>query len=534
MVSINVLPASGKPLAKEGSPSESKGDALDGQNKAAAQFAAILSGWIPMLGAGGQSSGDVTPGFKGDSSKISGDSTQSAGSATTETTLQKLWAEFANWPVFQGNFPAGKEANSGSVDGQSRVDPALSGISAASGAADGDPSSVLSALLAKIGDERTGMMPLNSQGMIPTMTELDQYRVIIAELLKDLAGNMKNLPLQTEKVQGVIDGRLAVLQAIDGKTSVTQSLETGLSSASVNNHLDEAKNSNAIISGWRQEQPGQMVAKPASTVGLPNAEVSKVYGTPAVVSSAGQDPISLVQHTVLPMIKDGTVSSNGVTDGTGVAFSTEKFMPSAQAGPWNEKGQSNDPKDQNSNNAGHDGQVELTDKKGTVLPFNMTDSGLSIYKGDSAQPIPVQERAVSLPVWQQVAASVNTYLQDKRPEVRALEIQLNPAELGKIQIVLHWEGDQVHMQVQASEVTTGNILQNHMQDLRQALANAGISCGMLQMGAGGEQRRNSWQNGFNSPKFSKNGSPGEGQDLVQEISYLSQAIQGEHRLNVTA
>ncbi len=110
----------------------------------------------------------------------------------------------------------------------------------------------------------------------------------------------------------------------------------------------------------------------------------------------------------------------------------------------------------------------------------------------------VQAKVDGTSIWQQIASSIQEHValrneaSLKRPLIKELEIQLHPAELGKIQIALRWDDGTVHLQVHASERGTGTMLQNHLPDLRQSLQEAGVACGMLQMDFGGERRQRSY------------------------------------------
>jgi Flagellar hook-length control protein len=97
-------------------------------------------------------------------------------------------------------------------------------------------------------------------------------------------------------------------------------------------------------------------------------------------------------------------------------------------------------------------------------------------------------KTAALPVWEQISAAFHSQIMNRNQELKELDIQLHPAELGKVHINLRWENGMVHLQVQASEASTGQVLQNHLTELRQNLTEQGVSCGTLQMGQGGHQQ----------------------------------------------
>lgn len=91
------------------------------------------------------------------------------------------------------------------------------------------------------------------------------------------------------------------------------------------------------------------------------------------------------------------------------------------------------------------------------------------------------------PMWDRIAEAVREHRNS--PEIKELQLQLHPVELGKIKVLLNWQDGQVNLQVHASESATGVILQHNLSDLRQALEQAGVSCGLLQSGFGGGDRQ---------------------------------------------
>ena len=142
-------------------------------------------------------------------------------------------------------------------------------------------------------------------------------------------------------------------------------------------------------------------------------------------------------------------------------------------------------------------------------------------------------KTVVIPVWEQISTVVREQVIDRRQALKELEIQLHPADLGKIQIGMRWENGQVHLVVQASEAATGQLLQNQLSDLRQTLTNQGVNCGMLQMGQGGERQHNP-QGDESQRMFNQNSNPNEGEDQTTVSNFLALGQDGINRINVTA
>jgi flagellar hook-length control protein FliK len=142
-------------------------------------------------------------------------------------------------------------------------------------------------------------------------------------------------------------------------------------------------------------------------------------------------------------------------------------------------------------------------------------------------------KTVAVPVWEQVSTAVREQILNKSQDLKQLDIQLHPADLGKIQIDLRWENGQVHLQVQASEAATGQILQSHLSDLRQSLSDQGVNCGMFQMGQGGGNQNN--PHGDDSRRTSaQNALSNQEEDVVSAVVPLAVGQEGTHRINITA
>ncbi len=140
----------------------------------------------------------------------------------------------------------------------------------------------------------------------------------------------------------------------------------------------------------------------------------------------------------------------------------------------------------------------------------------------------------SPPVWRQIVTAFREQVLNQRPPVKELNIQLQPADLGKIQIALNWENGQVHLQIVASDSQTARMLQHQAPELRQSLLDIGVSCGRMDMGMGGENR-----NQQQSYVPQRSYYPGMGQAEAETGGYFPGAYEnggepGNYRINVTA
>jgi flagellar hook-length control protein FliK len=182
-------------------------------------------------------------------------------------------------------------------------------------------------------------------------------------------------------------------------------------------------------------------------------------------------------------------------------------------------------------------------QKGDSMPSTEVSGAKDIKNQNSSAGIGVASslvatnvtdgKSVAIPVWEQISTVVREQVMDRRQALKELNIQLHPADLGKIQIGMRWENGQVHLVVQASEAATGQLLQNQLSDLRQNLINQGVNCGMLQMGQGGERQQN--PRGDESHRtFNQNTDQNEGEDQSSVSNSLSLGQDGINRINVTA
>ncbi|MFZ3130497.1 MAG: flagellar hook-length control protein FliK, partial [Desulfosporosinus sp.] len=142
-------------------------------------------------------------------------------------------------------------------------------------------------------------------------------------------------------------------------------------------------------------------------------------------------------------------------------------------------------------------------------------------------------KTVAIPVWEQISTAFREQVLNRHQALKELDIQLHPVDLGKIQIAMRWENGQVHLVIQASEATTGQLLQNQLSDLRQNLTNQGVNCGMLQMGQGGEQRQNH-RGDESRRRLNHNFNLNEDENQIPVIDPLFLGQDGNNRINVTA
>jgi flagellar hook-length control protein FliK len=110
--------------------------------------------------------------------------------------------------------------------------------------------------------------------------------------------------------------------------------------------------------------------------------------------------------------------------------------------------------------------------------------GDKVYEAVASE-VPLENRISAsshkVKVWEEVLNQLSKQDFNNQKEVRELSIHLQPEELGKVRIFMRLENGQIHLVLNASEQTTGVILENHLQDLKNGLTQMGVNCGSFEM-----------------------------------------------------
>jgi flagellar hook-length control protein FliK len=178
------------------------------------------------------------------------------------------------------------------------------------------------------------------------------------------------------------------------------------------------------------------------------------------------------------------------------------------------------------------GEKAFSEKAGELHPLH-----LATGKTDPLNPEKSPEPSIKMPsepgrAWEQVLDILKKQ-EFKTQEVKELSIQLQPAELGKVNVSLRMENGQVHLVMNASEQATGVILQSHMQELKNGLMQMGVACGSFEM-----NYRQSGEGGSGQDSSRRSGSYHYQTDeeipaLTGNSSYFSFSGSGS-RINVSA
>lgn len=185
-----------------------------------------------------------------------------------------------------------------------------------------------------------------------------------------------------------------------------------------------------------------------------------------------------------------------------------------------------------------------SDTKANQADFTAIQSSLAALQSSGPNTGKVEQVNQNLnnnpiPPWEQLAKAFKDAGLNAGNSVKSLEIQLQPEDLGKISVLLHWDNGQVNLQVQASESATAKMLQSHAGDLRQSLESMGVACGRFDMGMGnggqsGYRQEQAFSQYFVAPNRLPTELP-EDRNVVYAQANTSPTVEtGQHRINITA
>lgn len=542
MTGINVLSTGVSAKTKEEGFSSSE-KAQVSSDSTMMEFAAILSGWVAQASGQGQNSG------------------------------------------YQSNEPAGKEANSGrnaisGLDGLQVLIGTIQGY--------GNPGEVpaeevqgkqvqnLETILAQLGNwqrEVTPSIPMgnkeeaNQAGMPSELplgknspqSELDLYKGVISELLKEMSGKIKeknqinpeflNASAQQKLVLAAQRMNSGLFTQVTGEIQfqpVSESIISPIPSAAINLEND-------VLFGKGLLQDATLAKLTADTnitintnmnTNVMNTESTRLSSQGDLVPADQQSTVSLItEKGVTPENKIGARRS-GQENLDSVVLQKQVSMPpklsinevmgvvqhSTQEGVL--------PK-------------EVQQEKGTSLqPFSLEvtnaqdhgaeGAGIFSQAKENVQLNAKVETKADIPIWAQVARDIHEKAFQARPHIRELDIQLHPAELGQIRLSLRWEDGQVHVRMTASELGTGQMLQSNLSELKDSLSQLGIQCGMLEMGLGDQQKNPRDQQGQGASTQARDNRE-ESQEVKSSLEWdalsgigILEAKDSRNRINVTA
>ncbi|MDR3587780.1 MAG: flagellar hook-length control protein FliK [Desulfosporosinus sp.] len=460
-------------------------DVTDSPENATASFAAMLSGSINQNpDSKGQYSAKVGLGQDIEKKQSTDDSVQSAQDSNGLGSLLAYGSfvlPLLTQPMYQGDLPAGKEANSGNDDEVT---------------------------------VQSGMTAQKTQGDNPGITELDKYRQVIGNLLGALSGEITNT-----------SGKGTLSSGQKGMQSLLDVLSTDLDNANPELNAKASTLLAALYPILSQGAKGTTTSPGVKD--MLQAEGDMIAPMPKGHLESLMNQAKGIENDLIPAAtaaKDTVILKNIQQKATEVGLQ-ESNTPKNVQGIFSEEIHKEEP-------------TRSSESPAVKVEQNQSSSALSasIGIGISSNIVAsnvAEGKTTAVPVWEQISTVLREHVINRSQDLKQLDIQLHPADLGKIQIDLRWENGQVHLQVQASQAATGQLLQNHLSDLRQALSNQGVNCGMLQMGQGGAQQQGT--HGDESRRtFMQNIQSDEDEDLSSGSTSSSLGPVGMNRINVTA
>ncbi|WP_368293994.1 flagellar hook-length control protein FliK [Dehalobacter sp. TBBPA1] len=268
------------------------------------------------------------------------------------------------------------------------------------------------------------------------------------------------------------------------------------------------------ILGYLKELSGKIVSQKNQ-----NNQATEPLDTNAKLLNWLTDKLSLIQD------KSGADNSAATAQET----TTQSALSGVTAADDSAENKQNS--SSSGNNSQNDSMDSSTDPNQILVSGNRTDGALA----SSAIDISSVKAGLLNPgaVWDQVLGILNK--QDlNSQEIKELSIQLQPQDLGKLNVSMKLENGQLHLIINASEQATGSLLQNNLQDLRNGLAQIGVSCGTLEMGyRQNDQQSSQDRNDYRSQQETALTLQEEASSILPVFtSYLTTNSQG-NRINVS-
>jgi len=359
-------------------------------SSAANAFAALFGSFLKSGAVSkGQQSSNAGPKFE---SPVSGVKNSNAKDDVPENGgfVFSIFAQSAS----QSNPPAGTEANSGYGTSQEinmlLVNEQMNMLSALTAGKNWDLA--LANLLSLLSDEafaQLGMTKAQAQGI----TELDQYKQFIDALLAKLSGEI-------------------VKDSPEGKNPALETLKAG----------ELTQDNLKIIQNWISSLNPHEKEKLTSPENQRGQAGAALEGEGREAKPGADKLVTELNRILHKVTQEARLNAKG--EGSGQEL---------KAGPGESltKGHKTQAADVSSVKPGHDQTLAAA-----VAVNNISTAALQVPEGKSAASA----------VWEQITNALRDQLLHRQEGIRQLDLQLHPAELGKIQIALRWENGQLHMQ----------------------------------------------------------------------------------------
>jgi flagellar hook-length control protein FliK len=546
MTGINVLSTGAAAKSKDAGFSVSD-KSQQGLDAVAMEFAAILSGWITQVSGQGQNSGyqSIDPAGK------EANSGRSAllgleGLQALVGTLQ----EHRNFQEVQEEVEQGVQAQiikEWPDDGLSEVQAAANSLDAILARLETiKREAPISIQRGSTREAYPAGMPEQSQGLSPLQSELDRYKGVISELLKEMSGEIQEVSrIQPQFLKGEVQQKLELaMQRMNSGLLTPYSV--GEATTSETTPMDEAAEpflEDFLVQRNTSLGRGENVQRFFSRTPQNNPSQDKR----AASSKGNLDILRINYQRELTNIGD-RINQEGV--GTPIEEENAKIGLQRQQ----EQAQTKISSDEVVKSAQVSTQErplikgDISDRESSRQQLKEeTNKDLVSNEGQGIQISAKETHAIHTGVVSKTNQAIHTQIArdiyekafQARPQLKELEIHLHPAELGQVRISLKWEEGQVHLRMIASEFGTGQVLQSNLNELRDNLSQLGIQCGMLEMSQGNQEKNSRQQQGQEEASSRMHSELKDSQGLqniheLEPLSGIDSETNENSRINVTA
>ena len=114
------------------------------------------------------------------------------------------------------------------------------------------------------------------------------------------------------------------------------------------------------------------------------------------------------------------------------------------------------------------------------------------------------------------ASSLKEAVENYKPPVSKLTLELHPKDLGKVEVTIKQRGDNLNVQINTNNTSTVNFFTTSQQELKNSLVNMGFT--NINMSFNSNQDKEQKQN-QNSQKYPKNNKNNKDEELIIDFSY---------------
>lgn len=549
MTGINALSTRGAITSTEDGSSFTSGS-QSGADSAAMMFAAIFGGWLNQVGGQGQDSGNQ-------SQEPAGKDANSGRHALLGLDgLQGLMGILQGNEGFQEVLAQGLQREGEQGINSERLEMFMTQL-------DGMRSKTLldtmqvqilpSSSPGILEDVQLSGMTEQPQGKTSPQSELDLYKNVISNLLKEMSGEIK-LKQQNQAEANPLAQQKSELAA--------QRYNSGL----------------FIAMDGEGQEPSVMATQAKTDTALMNTVPTDMTLTDTAKTAAN----TFVQNNQGTLLAALSGKSKSDPDGTGAdetGLDENQVKPGAGNGPEGRPAKNPEILSLNQENSEDTILMKQEIAKSIASPHGvmgekLAEGGLVPAKGtavkglqDDEQPIETNKGNKSIlpdvaagnltpqakdiaqvqgkvadkgdqPIWTQVARDIFDKAYLARPQLRELTIQLHPAHLGAINIAMNWDEGQVHLRIVASDGGTGQLLQQNLSELRDSLTQLGIQCGQMEMGLGeqkeGAQEHQGREGSGHSEESGDDVLESLNSEELERILSNDEVIPGASRINIKA